>query len=148
MVILEEFLFNNHNCIANSFIEYQKFNKKSIVKKGIRQNEQQRKLFFREDNYCYCITGKDLIDLFSNLDNFPFVINKKAISAQLNHHGLLKIRGGEYSFPLNGNSNKTRYYHLYIKRIVELIQDFFPSEEILLADYLSPIPELNDHINI
>lgn len=119
--IFNAILFYGSGAIAASYHEYQNARKNS--------NKTPKKIFFIEGD-CYCITGEDLSTIFSSLNDFPYTCSKKAISAQLRYHGLLKIKGGEYSFPLNGNRGKRRYYHLYIKRINEMIQDIYTPMEL------------------
>lgn len=149
--ILEAFLHNIHHCVANSYEEYREANrprgKKRFEKAKKPTEDKKEKLFFREQNLYYCITGDDLVEFFHKRDNFPYIISKKAISAQLKYHGLLKCRGGEYTFPLNGNRSKTRYYHLYITRITELSQEYFSKDDLYLASFTSPLPEFNSYVN-
>lgn len=76
--------------------------------------------FFVNDGYI-CFKGHDLENYFKNLDGFEYAVSKKAISSQLKHHGLLKIHGGECSFPCRTANNKTRYYHIYITELVNFI---------------------------
>ena len=92
---------------------------KSYKKKHKETNDI---IFFRDED-CFCITGDDLVNLFQNKEGFEKAVSKKAISEQLLYHGLLKIKGGERNFPYSKNKNETeeRYYHIYVNRIIEMM---------------------------
>ena len=64
-----------------------------------------------------------MVNLFQNKEGFEKAVSKKAISEQLLYHGLLKIKGGERNFPYSKNKNETeeRYYHIYVNRIIEMM---------------------------
>lgn len=83
---------------------------------------------------CVCVTGKDLVDLFEKEQDFQYSISKKAISAQLMYHGMLKVSGGECSFPCSESNDKTRYYHIYINKIAEMMDE----RQLKLAERYSP----------
>lgn len=117
--------------VADSYQKYQ----------TVRRSDRNTKnpIFFKEGE-CFCITGDKLLGLFSDIPDFPYACSKKAISAQLKYHGLLKVVGGECSFPLlKGKSGKIRYYHLYARRISELLQASLSPEEFDLANKIGPL---------
>lgn len=88
-----------------------------------RKNNGNNPYYFVH-NGCICFTGEDIINYFSQLENFEYSISKKAISEQLNYHNLLRIKGGERSYPCNACKNKTRYYHVDIRRLLDFVKDY------------------------
>ncbi|MCI9080055.1 MAG: DUF927 domain-containing protein [Lachnospiraceae bacterium] len=88
-----------------------------------RKNNGENPYYFVHDGYI-CFTGEDIINYFSQLENFKYAISKKAISEQLNYHNLLRIKGGERSYPCNACKNKTRYYHIDIRRLLDFADDY------------------------
>lgn len=97
----------------------------------------QKSYYFIYDGYM-CFTGDDITDYFKQLEGFEYSVSKKAISEQLVYHGLLKIKGGERSYPCNVCNNKTRYYHVDIRRLLDFTGevDRFAIEGSWLKKYL------------
>ena len=112
--------------------------KRSYKKYKSARKEGDDKVIFFQSNDCVCITGDDLVRLFERKQGFQYSVSKKAISAQLMHHGMLKISGGEYSFPCLESKDKTRYYHIYINKIEEMMS----GEQRGFAGRFSPLEEL------
>jgi hypothetical protein len=104
-VILDKIFNINGNWEVNPFVtmSYKDYKKS---KKTISPA-----LFFVHNEFL-CVSGKDLLKIFENADDFKYKFSLKAISAQLNYYGILQLRGGEYSYPLSSGQNKNRYYHL------------------------------------
>lgn len=138
-VILDIFTCNFNGYVVNSFKRYKEANKNA-------DKDSPVKLFFRE-NDCYCIKGKHLEKIYAERKNFPYKFSKRAISAQLKKFDLLESYGGELSFmrrnqPDYQNPDKTRYYHIRVSKIIELMSD----EQKDLASTLSPLKELNTYV--
>lgn len=138
-VILDIFTWDYDGYVVNSFKRYKKANKNA-------DKDSPVKLFFRE-NDCYCIKGKHLEKIYAEKKDFPYKFSKRAISAQLKKFDLLESYGGELSFmrrnqPDYQNPDKTRYYHIRVSKIIELMSD----EQKDLASIHSPLKELNTYV--
>lgn len=138
-VILDIFAWDFHGYVVNSFKKYKKANKNA-------DKDSPVKLFFRE-NDCYCIKGTHLEKIYAETKNFPYKFSKKAISAQLKKFDLLESYGGELSFmrrnqPDYQNPDKTRYYHIRVSKIIELMSD----DQKNIASIHSPLKELNTYV--
>lgn len=102
---------------------YEKYKKK-------RKNRE--KCYFFAYNGCLCFRGDDIENYFKNLYDFEYSVSKKAISSQLKYYGLLKTKGGEYSFPCQADNSNTRYYHIYIENLAHFM---YPEpDEFVLRD--------------
>ena len=114
--------------VAESYEEYLKSRRK---KKENLVKQAAVKYFFRDEDYI-CVSGNNLLLLFNQLEEFQYKISKKAISQQLENHGLLKRMGGELSYPIRKNFNnsvsKKRYYHIHMNVIQEYMS---PGDKIL-----------------
>lgn len=93
--------------VAKSFKKYVELNKQASINAQI-----PRKIFFEsDDGDYYCFRGDDLIEYLTAQHNSDYRVSKKALSAQLDYHGLLQRQGGELSYPV-AESGKRRFYHL------------------------------------
>ena len=117
--------------VAKSYERFQQWNRQC------GQFYYGRKLFFRNGNY-YCCRGDDLVEYLSDFWNekISYSISKKAVSAQLDYHGLLQKRGGELSYPVAGGG-KTRYYHLRADVLEQLLKE---RRDMLLGSLLQNDP--------
>ena len=114
--ILELIIFDIE---SNDFNSTSKINYKTYKK---RKNSGNNSYYFiYKENMCF--TGDDIIEYFKQIEDFEYSVSKKAISGQLFHHGILKIKHGERSYPCDVCKNKTRYYHIDLRRLLEFAND-------------------------
>ena len=109
--------------VAKSFKKYKAFNRRATEDCRI-----SKKIFFQSGD-CYCFRGDDLVEYLVAKRDDMYKISKKAISAQLDFHGLLQRQAGELSYPV-ADGGKVRYYHLrasVVRRILEERREKFES---------------------
>lgn len=126
-VILGVFVIQDRYSVARNYKKY----------KAARQEKENNVIFFRSKD-CVCITGDDLVRLIEEAQDFQYDVSKQAISRQLVYHGMLKVSGGEFSISCTESGEKSRYYHIYINKIKEMMS----GEELKLARMCSPLKEL------
>ena len=114
----EELLDKNNRLVAKSYRKYAELNRKADTYGRI-----QRKIFFEsDDGDYYCYRGDDLIEYLTAQHDNDFRVSKKAVSAQLDYHGLLQRQGGELSYPI-AESGKRRFYHLRRNVVEQLLAE-------------------------
>ena len=102
--------------VAASFEKYIELNKRASIDARV-----PRKIFFESaDGEYYCYRGDDLIEYLAAKDD-QYIISKKAVSEQLDYHGLLQRKWGDLSYPIAKSKQNDRYYHLR-KITVEQLQ--------------------------
>lgn len=102
--------------VAASFEKYVELNKRASIDARI-----PRKIFFESaDGEYYCYRGDDLIEYLAAKDDNQYIISKKAVSEQLDYHGLLQRKWGDLSYPIAKSKQNDRYYHLRKKTVEQL----------------------------
>lgn len=110
--------------VAKSFEKYKDLNKRAKIDARI-----PKKIFFQSGDY-YCYRGDDLVEYLSAQRDNEYKISKKAVSTQLDYHGLLQRQAGELSYPI-AEDGKARYYHLradVVERMLRERREEFMSE--------------------
>lgn len=110
--------------VAKSFKKYKDLNKQAKEDARI-----PKKIFFQDGDY-YCFRGDDLVEYLTAQRDNAYKIAKKAVSAQLDFHGLLQRQAGELSYPV-AEDGKTRYYHLRVNVVQRMLTE--RQEEFLAA---------------
>ena len=110
--------------VAKSFEKYKELNKRAKIDARI-----PKKIFFQSGDY-YCYRGDDLVEYLSAQRDNEYKISKKAVSAQLDYHGLLQRQAGELSYPI-AEDGKTRYYHLRMNVVERMLKE---QQEAFWAD--------------
>ena len=114
----EELLGKDSRLVAKSYRKYLGLNQKADTYGRI-----QRKIFFEsDDGDYYCYRGDDLIEYLTAQHDNDFRVSKRAVSAQLDYHGLLQRQGGELSYPI-AESGKRRFYHLRRNVVEQLLAE-------------------------
>lgn len=114
----EELLDKDSRLVAKSYRKYVELNRKADTYGRI-----QRKIFFEsDDGDYYCFRGDDLIEYLTAQHDSDYRVSKRAVSAQLDYHGLLQRQGGELSYPI-AESGKRRFYHLRRNVVEQLLAE-------------------------
>lgn len=124
----EELRSKENRLVAKSYKKYVELNKRADTFARI-----PHKIFFEsaDGDYC-CFRGDDLIEYLAAQHDNDFRVSKKAVSAQLDYHGLLQRQGGELSYPI-AESGKRRFYHLRRNVVEQLLAE--RREKILWLGY-------------
>lgn len=102
--------------VAASYNQYVRLNKEARIDERV-----VRKIFFlSDDEKYYRFRGNDLLQYLTNQSDIHLNISKKAISAQLDHFGLLHPYGGELSYPVAEDSD--HHYYSLRRSVVEELQ--------------------------
>ena len=102
--------------VAKSFKKYKDLNRRAKEDARI-----PKKVFFESGDY-YCFRGDDLVEYLTAQRDNAYKITKRAVSAQLDFHGLLQRQAGELSYPV-AEDGKTHYYHLRINVVQHMLAE-------------------------
>lgn len=119
--------------VAKSFKRYKDFNRRAKDDGRI-----SKKIFFQSGD-CYCFRGDDLVEYLVENRNDAYKISKKALSAQLDFHGLLQRQAGELSYPV-ADGGKVRYYHIRANVVRRMLEEKYKKYEPALNGEYWKVP--------
>lgn len=148
--LLDIFIYDYDKIIAENMDEYKEFNRKANKKnKKLNPDERiRKKVFFRKGQY-YHARPEDVLEAIKHcISATPLPASpttKQSISAQLKYYGLLHINQGKSSYPVADYGKGTRFYYIWVPRIMELFEE--DPERFANADRFSKMPEFQHDIN-